>query len=189
MSEACQGKDVDWAQGYPWAYRVKQYKFISYSSEWLFSAGGSWRYLSHSPFSLWFGSFEQCGPRQLVRTATSVTLPPGWIGRGGGGDGGDGRDGRGAQRGVEGGGGDDRLGRPTPERFHKSRVSKQGSVSGNRENLNEAHHLLVRCRYCCLLPGKRLKRESAPVTQRSTSWSPSTLKPVLHMQLSTSAET
>lgn len=80
MSEGCQGKDVDWAEGYPWAYHVKQYKFISYSSEWLFSAGGSWRYLSHSPFSLWFGSFEQCGPRQLVRTATSVTLPPGWRG-------------------------------------------------------------------------------------------------------------
>ena len=80
------------------------------------------------PFSLWFGSFEQCGPRQLVRTATSVTLPPGWRW---GGDWRDGRDGRGAQRGV---GGrrvqDDRLGRPTPKRFHKSRVSKQGSVSG-----------------------------------------------------------
>lgn len=57
-----------------------------------------------------------------------MTLPPGW--REGGGDGGDGRNGRGAQRGVEGVL-DDRLGRPTPERFHKSRVSKQGSVSEN----------------------------------------------------------
>lgn len=33
---------------------------------------------------------------------------------------------RGVLRGVR----DDRLGRPTPERFHKSRVSKQGSVRG-----------------------------------------------------------
>ena len=85
MSKVCQGEDVGWMRGYPWAYHVKQYKFISYSSEWLFSAGGSWRYLSNSPFSLWFGSFEQCGPRQLVRTATSVTLPPGLRGGGGGG--------------------------------------------------------------------------------------------------------
>lgn len=81
MSEGCKVDDVSWTQGYSWTYHVKQYKFISNSSEWLFSAGGSWRYLSNSPFSLWFGSFEQCSPRQLVRTATSVTLPPGWRGR------------------------------------------------------------------------------------------------------------
>lgn len=54
----------------------------------------------------------------------------------------------GVLRGVLGGVRDDRLGRPTPERFHKSRVSKQGSVSGNRGNLKEAHHLLARCGYC-----------------------------------------
>lgn len=50
-------------------------------------------------------------------------------GEGVGGDGGDGRDGRGALRGswgVVGGGRDDRAGRPTPERFHESRVSKHG---------------------------------------------------------------
>lgn len=54
---------------------------------------------------------------------------------------------RGVSRGVR----DDRLGRPTPERLHKSRVSKQGLVSGNRENLNVAHHLLAEHGYCCLL--------------------------------------
>lgn len=148
MSEGWQGKEDDWAQGYPWAYHVKQYKFISYSSEWLFSAGGSWRYLSNSPFSLWFGSFEQCGPRQLVRTATSVTLPPGWRGRGAMGEM---AEMEGVLRGVSRGVRDDRLGRPTPERLHKSRVSKQGLVSGNRENLNVAHHLLAEHGYCCLL--------------------------------------
>lgn len=161
MSEGCQGEDVDRAQGYPWAYHVIQYKFISYSSEWLFSAGGSWRYLSNSPFSLWFGSFEQCGPRQLVRTATSVTLPPGWR-RGVGGPMGEMAEMEGVLRGVLRGVQDDRLGRPTPERFHKSRVSKQGSVSGNRENLTEAHHLLVRHGYCCLLWGKRLDGQHSP---------------------------
>lgn len=66
--------------------------------------------------------------------------------------GGDGRDGRGAQRGVEGVR-DDRLGRPTPERFYKSRVSKQGSVSGKTfsdKNLNKTHHLLATSKNCCL---------------------------------------
>lgn len=50
-------------------------------------------------------------------------------GGGRGGDGGDGRDGRGALRGswgVVGGVWDDRAGRPTPQRFLKSRVSKHG---------------------------------------------------------------
>lgn len=82
---------------------------------------------------------------------------------GDGGDGGDGRDGRGAQRGGGGekeGGGvlDDRLGRPTSKHFHKSRVSKQGSVSRKLGNLNEAHHLLVRrvnCRPCTRRRGFR----------------------------------
>ncbi|KAK5915322.1 hypothetical protein CesoFtcFv8_000922 [Champsocephalus esox] len=64
---------------------------------------------------------------------------------------------KGVLRGVQ----DDRLGRPTPERFHKSRVSKQGSVSGKQENLNEAHHLLAEHGYCCLLEGKRLERENS----------------------------
>lgn len=60
-----------------------------------------------------------------------MTLPPGWRGRWEG-DGGDGRDGRGARRGVgEGGVWDDRVGRPTPERFHESRVSKHGPECGN----------------------------------------------------------
>lgn len=45
----CQAGDGDWAQGYPWASRDKKYTFISYSSEWLFSAGGSWRYLPKCP--------------------------------------------------------------------------------------------------------------------------------------------
>lgn len=76
--------------------------------------------------------------------------------------GGDGRDGRGAQRGVGGrwgvGGWDDRLGRPTPERFHKSRVSKQGSVCGNQGNLKEACHLLARSRYCTPLGESRMRR-------------------------------
>lgn len=54
---------------------------------------------------------------------------------------------RGVLRGVQ----DDRLGRPTPERFHKSRVSRQGSVSGNLENLNKARHLQARRGYCCRL--------------------------------------
>lgn len=59
----------------------------------------------------------------------------------------------GVLRGVLGGvgGGDDRLGRPTPERFHKSRVSKQGSVCGDQGNLKEACHLLARSGYCTLL--------------------------------------
>ncbi|KAI9528459.1 hypothetical protein NQZ68_020285 [Dissostichus eleginoides] len=65
---------------------------------------------------------------------------------------------KGVLRGVQ----DDRLGRPTPEHFHKSRVSKQGSVSGKQENLNEAHHLLAEHGYCCLLGGKRLERENSP---------------------------
>lgn len=54
---------------------------------------------------------------------------------------------RGVLRGVQ----DDRLERPSPQRFHKSRVSKQGSVSGNQENLKEAHHLLAMHGYCSLL--------------------------------------
>lgn len=49
-----------------------------------------------------------------------------------------------------GGGSDDRLGRPTPQRFHKSRVSKQGSVCGNQANLKEACHLLAGSGYCTL---------------------------------------
>lgn len=80
-------------------------------------------------------------------------------------EGSDGGDGRGAQRGV----GDDRLGRPTPEHFHKSRVSKQGSVSGNREYLNKEHHLLARHGYCCLLWGRR--RERACLTKTSITFS------------------
>lgn len=65
-------------------------QFVLNSSEWrhcVRARGGSWRYLSDTPFSLWFDSFELCGLWQLVRTATSVTLPPGWrrrreVGRG-----------------------------------------------------------------------------------------------------------
>lgn len=57
----------------------------------------------------------------------------------------------GALRGVLRGVWDDRVGRPTPERFHNSRVSKQGSVCGNRGNLKKAHHLLARNGYCGLL--------------------------------------
>ncbi|TNN87542.1 hypothetical protein EYF80_002259 [Liparis tanakae] len=57
----------------------------------------------------------------------------------------------GVLRGVLRGVWDDRLGRPTQERFHKSRVSEHGWLRGNPENLNEAHHLLAERGYCCLL--------------------------------------
>lgn len=60
---------------------------------------------------------------------------------------------------------DDRLGRPTPERFLKSRVSKQGSVRGRGEKLNKARHLLAERGHCCLLKGKWLESEGAPEGQ------------------------
>ncbi len=73
----CWEEKRGWVEGYPWAYHVRPYKFISYSGEWLFTAGDSLHYLSHSlPFSLWFASFELCCPQKLVRTATSQTGPP-----------------------------------------------------------------------------------------------------------------
>lgn len=57
----------------------------------------------------------------------------------------------GVLRGVLRGVWDDRLWRFTQERFHKSRVSKHGSLRGNPEILNEAHHLLAERGYYCLL--------------------------------------
>lgn len=129
--------------GFPGAYHVKQ---CTIRSQFIRMAplcvrargGGSWRYLYYTPFSLWFGSFELCGLWQLVRTATSVTLPPGWRRRQGVRGGGRWQRWKGCYEGCcVRGGWDDRLGRPTPEHFHKSRVSKQASVCGKPRNPEE----------------------------------------------------
>lgn len=94
-----QCKNLYRALGYPWVCRVKQHKFIVYSSEWLFSAGGSWHYLSCPPFPFDLAHLSSTVPGSLLE------LPPRWLcpldGEEGG-DGGDGRDGRGAQRGGGG---------------------------------------------------------------------------------------
>ncbi len=35
----CWEEKRSWVEGYPWAYHVRPYKLISYSVEWLFTAG------------------------------------------------------------------------------------------------------------------------------------------------------
>lgn len=183
-SEACQGEDDGWAQGYPWAYHVKPYKFISYSSEWLFSAGDSWHYLSNSPFSLWFGSFEQCGPRQLVRTATSVTLPPGWRGRkrGGGGDMGAMAEMEGVLRGVlRGVGGCGMIGwGGLPESAFTSQWASEacGEETEKAWTRPTIYWLSRGTTVCC-----QGERGSTPRTKRSTTYSLSAVKTAFSEQL------
>lgn len=64
------------------------------------------------------------------------------------------------------GGWDDRLGRPTPEHFHKSRVSKQASVCRKQEIMKSAHHLPGNCEYCRQLwlkgSGRLQRQNSSP---------------------------
>lgn len=90
---------------------------------------------------------------------------------------------RGVLRGVQ----DDRFGRPTPERFHKSWVSKQGSVSGDKKKLNEEHHLLAGSGYCRLQEGSGWT-ESTPLTGRSITVSVYCSKIDFSVQLSISSE-
>lgn len=68
-----QDKNVERTLGYPWVCRVKQHKFIVYSSEWLFSAGGSWHYLSCPPFPFDLAHLSSAVPGSLLE------LPPRWL--------------------------------------------------------------------------------------------------------------
>lgn len=121
-----------------------------------------------------------------------LELPPWWLcpldGEGGGGGGWGG----GEMAEMEGvlwgllceGGWDDRLGRPTPEHFHKSRVSKQASVCGKPRNPEECTPSTGREGVLqASVGGKRLQRHNTS-PGRSELWSLLTPKTALFIQLS-----
>lgn len=146
MSEGCQPDDLNRTRGLSWGLscQAMHNSFSIHQNGAAVQGGGGVDGGTYPtpPFLFDLAHLSCAVPGSLLE------LPPRWLcpldGEGGGrGDGGDGRDGRGALRGGVRGGWDDRLGRPTPEHFHKSRVSKQASVCGNRGILKSARHLSV----------------------------------------------
>lgn len=130
-------------------------QFLLNSSEWCHCAGG-WGGVHGATYPTPPFLFDLAHLSCAV-SGSLLELPPRWLcpldGEGGG---------RGEMAEMEGvlwgllcgvGGWDDSLGRPTPEHFHKSRVSKQASVCGKRGILKSAHHLPVERGYCSQLWG------------------------------------
>lgn len=130
--------------GFPGAYHVKQCtirsQFIRMAPLCARARGGVHGTTYPTPPFLFDLAHLSCAV-----SGSLLELPPWWLcpldGEGGGGGGWGG----GEMAEMEGvlwgllceGGWDDRLGRPTPEHFHKSRVSKQASVCGKPRNPEE----------------------------------------------------
>lgn len=112
---------VDCTEGYPWAYHVRPYEFISYSAKWLFTAGGSWHYLSPlHPFLFDLAHLSGAVPGSLLEP------PHHWL---------DPLDGRRRETGEAHGGGRHKV------RWHKEPVGDKDECGGCVKVARECHLL------------------------------------------------